>query len=190
MLNKLIPYLDNRLAELSYFGRLYGLAEKIREGKEEKAQEFPAVWSANGNYEQVELEQSAGYHRMYSERQFTELTGEEVMGCSKAFELTYPMVFVGCLKHSAGCDTYETDSLANSAANKLYQKDFDKTIRSQVRAISIKVFLKSISTDRDQIWDEEYANVPKAMTFDMIYFAIKYELKIRADSSCLKIIEC
>lgn len=189
MLNKLIPHIDIDIAELKYFSTLYGLAEKIKEGKEKNARQFPAVFIGNDNYEQVELEKMSCYHRMIGERSFSELT-ENLWGCSKAFEMTYPMVFVGCLKHSSGCEVYESDQIANSVANKLYQVQFPASIRALIKVYSIELFLKAIETDRSRIWEEEYEHIENAMTFDMIYFSVKYEFKIKGDSSCLNIIEC
>ena len=135
MLNKIIPFLDQGVCQLKYFNNIYGLAEQVRT-QNEKAQVFLAVFKGNDNYIQIELETFAAYHRQLDKMSISELTSENIAGCDKAFEMSYPMTFVGCLKHADGCQTYEADSIANSIAYKLFQARFPTSLRNEVKAFS------------------------------------------------------
>lgn len=191
MLKILIPHIDEALAELNYFQTLNGLAEKIKTGdKENNEIEIPALFIGNENFDNIDLEKAMGYHRLYESVKIVELPIEDTAGCIKAFEITYPMIFVGLIDHSANCQTYESDSVANAVAYKLYQTKFDKTIRSQIAAYSIELMIKEINTNKELVWENEYSKVVNSMTFDKIYFSIKYELKIKGSTKCLNIINC
>lgn len=190
MLNKLIPHIDISITELNQFVNIYGLAERIKESQDSNAKEYPALFVGNDNYEQINLDTPMCYHRMRDARNISILGNDNVWGCSDAFEMTYPMVFVGCINHSPGCEVYESDSMANSVAFKLQQVTFDKALRKDIKVFDAKLFISSINTDKDSVWDEEYRNVENPITFNKIYFSVKYDLKIQADSSCLNVINC
>lgn len=189
MLDVLIPYIDTRLSSLGYFAHINGLAEKFQESGEDPRQ-YPAVFNGSGNYAQVIIEPTGCYHRMHEKREFREIE-ENDWGCSHAYDITYPNVLVGVLNRSQfDCQVYSDDAIVNSIAYKLIQTHFGKEIRAQAKVFSVEVELKSVNTDRWVVWKEEYDHIDMGVTYDKIYFSIRYDLRIKADSSCLNIIEC
>lgn len=186
MLNIILPYIDQYLTE---FAKNYGLAELVTETAEENAKTFPAVYLGSGDYQQIELEQQISYHRIDGSMNVVPTT-DNAIGCSRGLDITYPMVLVGYLNRDYGCDQSSSDTIANGIAFKLQQIKFPKALRATLKAWSIELNLKSINTRRNDVWNQEYTNVPMQADFNQVYFSISYDLFIKADSSCLNLLDC
>lgn len=191
MLNVLIPHIDTTLETLKYFSQLKGLAEIVSDNSDEQPKSFPAVFIGNGNYDQIELENQVCYHRIAGEKKI-EATEEETVGCSKAIMITYPMMLVGCINKTAipnYCEQYKDDLISNTVGFTLETISF-KSVKSQIKAYDIDLSIKSITSDKAQIWGDEYTNIEFQADYDTCYFKIEYELQIKAQTNCLNIIEC
>lgn len=186
MLNVLIPYIDQSLTE---FTTNYGLAELVTEVKEENPKTFPAVYSTLNDYKAIEIEKLMSYHRVDGEMNIQE-TEESTRGCTQGLNITYPMILLGALPREADCDQYASDIIANGIASKLKQVRFTKEIKALVKSWSVEIILKSVSTNRNDIWTKEYRNIPMQANFDVAYFSVSYELSIKADSGCLNLLDC
>lgn len=185
MLNKIIPYIDARLTEFSVKN---GLAELIT-NTAEPALTYPAVYIGSNNYTPVNIEQFGCYHRIASQIS-TESIDEALFGCTKGVQQVYPMVLIGFLKREGSCDQFSTDNQVNAIAAKLRQTVFTKQIRTELQVFTVEIATTGINTDREQVWRQEYNNIPMKADFNVSYFAIYYNLTIKADSSCMNLLDC
>lgn len=186
MLNSLIPYIDQHFSE---FNKQYGLAELLTEVKEETPKTFPAIYTSGDDYAQIDLEKGVSYHRLDGAMNVVQ-TDDNTIGCARGLDITYPMVLICCIDRLADCDQYSLDALSNNIAFRLQQIKFTKAQRSLIKAWSLEINLRSINTRRSEVWNQEYTNVPMQANFDYAYFSISYEIAIKADSSCLDILNC
>lgn len=188
MLNKVIPYIDRIWKDFSYLKSL-GLAETIKNPGEDGISS-PGIYAGKDEYIPVNLEGGSGYHRMTAERSVNQLE-DNLTGCAKVLELVYPMAFVACVKPDVrSCDQFLADSIANSIAFKLSQVKPDRELKAAIQVMTFDIELKSILTDRNKIWDEEYQKVDYSIPLSHILISVQYEIRIKASTTCLNIIEC
>ena len=180
MLNILIPHIDE---SITGFSQNMGLAEHVMESGED-AKKFPAIRVGNGEYNQVELEREVSYHRQNGEIRIDEVSDDQTQGCNKTLQLTYPLIFIGCIKYPKGCDQYATNTLSAGFAGQLASTQFKKDIRSQIMAISADLFISSINTDRNDVWNNEYEGIEMSAGFEYLYFAISYDIRVKILSTC------
>lgn len=188
MLNFLIPYIDQQFTE---FNKKYGLAERVTEQGEENRKSYPGIYAGADNYTPVELEGNVSYHRING-RVTIQDTDENTIGCSKGLTITYPMVMIAAIKRSdiEDCKEFSTDTISNGLSSRILQTKFPKSIRTLAKAFSIEANVTGINNDRDEVWSQEYSNVDNAARFEYAYICIYYDIIVKADSSCLPLLDC
>jgi hypothetical protein len=180
VLSKLIPYID---LQTNRFKKKYGLVERITETEGENTIVFPAMFKGGEEYEPVNLELQASYHRMNGPRAVAP-SDNNTSGCSKGVTITYPMIMVGCLEIDQQ-DQYRFEQLANLASYEILGVQFDKQTRRDIKAISVEIMITSINSDRTAVWNAEFDGPAMNVPFNYTIFSIGYDLIIQADSSCL-----
>lgn len=181
MLSALIPHIDSHTTG---FIKKMGLAERVTQVDGETTIVFPGVYKGGQEYEAVDFELQPSYHRMNGPRNIAE-TENNVIGCSKALTITYPMIMIGCLK--IDCESqYRFEKLSNIAANELIGVEFKK-IRKSLNVLSIELRVGNINSDRNAVWNQENEGVQYNIPFNYALFSIGYELVVLTDSSCINI---
>lgn len=187
MIELIVPYINTRIESLNLFKDRFELCERIKDGEVV----FPACYIGKGEYKQVsDFDKQDGtiYHRQTGEVSSQESDEESTVSCQPFIERTYPMRTVGIIKKTS-YSAYEDSLIAEYVSNAIEFIN-NKSLRQALKADVIGVEVKSISTDREKIFKEEYEGVDKTIPYEYIYFAIDYNIKITGNVSCFATSTC
>jgi hypothetical protein len=182
MVEKIISHINNNLKELNIFSSLFGLCEIISKDKKS----FPAFY-CNNEYKQVsdfDKQNGTAYHRLIGSIKISE-SESELDGCTTYAERAYPMRLVVCVKKSVykNNDAYIDMDIAENIGSVISFQN-NKQLRNELNASVVSVLVKSINTNRDQIFRDEYKGYEMFIDYNYSYISIDYEVKISGDLSC------
>lgn len=184
-MKEIIDHINSKIEEINLFPRRFGLCEIIK--KDETS--FPAEF-CSGEYKQVSDFEQGGtvYHRLTGDITSSEADEESSVSCDPFIERTYPMRTVGVIEKKNN-DAYEDYDIAELVARKISFLN-NKTLRTLLKVDSVSVEIKSLSADRNKIWNEEYSKIDISIPFESIYFAIDYNIIVTGNNSCFQKYEC
>lgn len=183
MIELIIPYINTRIETLNLFSRRIGLCDVIKKGEAS----FPAEY-CEGEYKQVsDFDQETGtvYHRLTGDISSAELDEENTVSCTPFIDRTYPTRLVAVIKKSE-LNAYSDSQMAEFISNAIAFRN-NKSLCISSGADTISVEVKSISTDREKIFSEEYKGVENKIPFEYSYIAIDYDIKISGSVSCFNL---
>ncbi len=182
----IIDYINYKIEEMNLFPVRYGLCEIIKNPTNETS--FPAEF-CSGEYKPVNFENDGTvYHRLTGDITSQETDEESSVSCDPFIERTYPMRTVGVVPKTEN-NAYQDSNIAELLARKITLSN-NRTLRQALKADSISIEIKNISTDRNKIWGEEYTKIDMSMPFESIYLAIDYDVIITGNNSCFPEYEC
>ncbi len=188
-MREIIEHINSKISEIGLFPIRFGLCEIIKRTLDETSTSFPAEF-CSGEYTQVSDFERGGtvYHRLTGDITSTEADEESSVSCDPFIERTYPMRTVGVVPKNENSATQDS-KIAELLARKISFSN-NKALRQAINADSVSIEIKSISTDRNKIWEEEYSNIPMSIPFESIYLAIDYNIIITGNNSCFPEYEC
>lgn len=191
MLNNIITYINGKIGELNMFKDIRGLCELIQvDGKS-----FPAEY-CNNEYKHLDFDfkGSLVYHRQTGQAGIGEADEEQAISCDPFLEKTYPMKTILYVKKdvfgSDNNDAYVDSKIAENVLNAIYTSN-NRTLRNEISVDSISVNVTSVSTDREEIFNDEYPNAEKmVIPYEYAYVSIEYDIVVTGQLSCFNSYTC
>lgn len=187
MLERVIEHINLQLSSLNIFQRSYGLCEIIT--KSEKS--FPAEYCGN-EYKQVEYNNTV-YHRLTGSISISEDEDQQVSGCGLYSERSYPLRLVACVKKniykSANNDAYIDQKIAENIESVVSFSN-NKVLSSALKADTVSARVTSITTNRNDVFRDEYKNYDMFIDYEYAYIALNYTVIIAGDLSCYQLQQC
>jgi hypothetical protein len=192
MLEAIIPHINSRIETLGLFNTRFGLCDIIsKEGKT-----FPAEY-CKGVYKQVsefDLHKGTVYHRLNGNISKQEEEEESTVSCDPFYITTFPIRTVVCIKKEhikgIGNDAYLENKIAQNISNVISETN-NKSLRIELHADSVSIEVNEISTNRDEIFREEYTGFDSSfMRYEFVYVAIDYNVIVSGNVSCFELYNC
>jgi hypothetical protein len=187
MLNTIIGTINTRIEGLNLFGQIYGLCSQITRDKKT----FPAQY-CNGEYKQVsdfDLHKGIIYHRQTGEISLEEIEEEQIAANDPFYQRTFPMRVVAVIKKDLlgiDNDAYSESRVAQDFLSVIARTN-NKALRESLRVDSVVFEVESITTDREDIFKEEYAGFESNFfKYEYLYIAIDYNILVSGSLSCLE----
>jgi hypothetical protein len=187
MLNTIIDTINTRIEGLNLFGQIYGLCSQITRDKKT----FPAQY-CNGEYKQVsdfDLHKGIIYHRQTGEISLEEIEEEQIAANDPFYQRTFPMRVVAVIKKDLlgiDNDAYSESRVAQDFLSVIARTN-NKALRESLRVDSVVFEVESITTDREDIFKEEYAGFESNFfKYEYLYIAIDYNILVSGSLSCLE----
>jgi hypothetical protein len=187
MLNTIIDTINTRIEGLNLFGQIYGLCSQITRDKKT----FPAQY-CNGEYKQVsdfDLHKGIVYHRQTGEISLEEIEEEQIAANDPFYQRTFPMRVVAVIKKDLlgiDNDAYSESRVAQDFLSVIARTN-NKALRESLRVDSVVFEVESITTDREDIFKEEYTGFESNFfKYEYLYIAIDYNILVSGSLSCLE----
>jgi hypothetical protein len=187
MLNTIIGTINTRIEGLNLFGQIYGLCSQITRDKKT----FPAQY-CNGEYKQVsdfDLHKGIVYHRQTGEISLEEIEEEQIAANDPFYQRTFPMRVVAVIKKDLlgiDNDAYSESRVAQDFLSVIARTN-NKALRESLRVDSVVFEVESITTDREDIFKEEYTGFESNFfKYEYLYIAIDYNILVSGSLSCLE----
>lgn len=166
---------------------VHTLAEQIKNGNTA----FPSVYCTNDEYQPLEGNENFLYFRQLGAATEDESDEESVSGCDHYVTRTYPMVAVAYIpKNIFNTDNAFVDSkIAGNIANILRVANYG-ALTASMKADEIHAEVTRISTDRYEVWDQEFKGIDMAARFDHVLCAVEFDLVVSATERCLQNFDC
>jgi len=179
MNKQVIDYLNTKLESLSFFNKIYCLAEKIE--REEKS--YPAIYNTNNAYVEIELDQTGSicYWRKPNDVVFSQQSNSTGIGIDYTASCTLKLVgFVK--KDPALNDQYFADKMCLAIISNLTVNN--SALKVILKAKKATVSATRYSTDPKAISQDEYNNINFEPRYTHAYFSIDFELDFVTNSQC------
>lgn len=166
---------------------VHGLAEQIRNGNTA----FPSLYCTNDEYQPLSGNENFLYFRQLAAASEAESEEESVSGCDHYITRTYPMVAVAYIpKKIFNTDNAFIDSkIAGNIANILRVANYGSLMAS-MNVDQIEAEITRITTDRYEVWEQEFRGITMAARFDHVLCAVEFDLIVSATESCLQNYDC
>ena len=180
MIKDCIDYFNVKLTTLDYFNKVLCLAEKI----ERKGQSYPAIYTANGEYKQINLDTygTVSYWRKNGDVSISEQTNA-TLSKGVQYETTIPLKLICFLKRDVYAnDQYFADTLCQEIIG--YLTTNNSALKSEMKAKKVSLIGKSYKTDSREVGLGEYDNIEFEARYTYVYFSIDFDLKIISNNNC------
>lgn len=183
MIEKVITYLNNSLAEIGLFSKRYGLAEQVTSTDEKM---YPRFYLGKGKFKDITSVSNwlgTSYFRKDGNVSI-EKDSINFKACHIPLIVTYPLIFVCTVKRSnVEDDAYTDERIAGILVKTL--TDENPAFKSEINAKKLTIFVEEYETDRIKITEEEFKNLDVKINYGYSYLSLKITVQISIDKNCL-----
>lgn len=174
----LIKYLTEKLANLPYLSKVYGLGSVIDKGEGR----FPAVYSGN-ELQPIPYDSYRALTFMLPNGKVDiETSDHDYLGCVDRSNETYPLKLI---LYSQGNENVNCSSHSQNVANglRLYLSGVQNAFQSAIGLENAKISITGIETDKNVVWNSLY-NTPSKLKDNDILIALEFEFQLEGVLSC------
>jgi hypothetical protein len=186
MTEKIITYLNLKLAQLNYISKMYELCEKKKDGA---GHEEPKQYCTNGEFKAIDLDFSNGtsYWRKLSPTAFGEDASSQTTSCEFPVQVTNKIrlvCFIPKGKLSAD-DAYSADRVGMTVAKQLTTKTAQ--LKNYLKAKRVTVIVDQYNTNSREVINEEYTDIKKQdINFENVYMSIDLTVTAIVSKDCIE----
>lgn len=178
MLKDSITYWNSKLQTRGFFNEVLCLVERI----EREDRVYPAQYSTNGEYKQINLDQygSLCYWRKNGDVTVAEESNTGSIGVQ--YRTSIPLKLVGYIPKTYADDQYFADNVISEIIGILTTSN--SALKAAFKAKTVRLTAVKYVTDARTVSDGEYENVPFEPKYSNAYFSIDFELVFVTSSQC------
>jgi hypothetical protein len=190
MIQLIIPYLITQIESLELFRNIIGLAEIITKGEDS----YPAQYCGKGNYKNVlDIDYKNGLIYFRKTGSVTiDPSDNNSIGSENDLKITIPLRAVFAIKKNTvkGLDDSFIDDKMCLNLIKVITDNNVRSLKQSLKVSTVGFIVQNWNTSREQVWSEEFKNIPMEMDFEYVYASIDFNVNIEGSKECFTEYNC